>query len=311
MLTLVVLAAHDLFIRLPNRIELGPRPAELQIRPVALDGAGFAPLHLVGAWRMTSDDPRFGGVSGLAVDGGELVALTDSGVVIRLPKSSAGQPAISARIAELPGGPGPRQFKWTRDAEALAADPAGRGWWVAFENRDQLWLYDRPFRRPLRRIVLNGARWPFNRGIEGLAVTQSGLWLLPEAAGRLIHVHDSEARSYPIAGLGGRYPWQGWVTEAVALPGGRLLLAERRLTPAGYANALLLLERAGGAVRIARRYPLPVGRLDNIEAVAAEPAPGGTRLWLMSDNDGQGFADTLLLELLAPESALRPRRRSR
>ena len=37
-----------------------------------------------GAWRLTPSDPRFGGLSALAIDGGELLALTDSGVVAAL-----------------------------------------------------------------------------------------------------------------------------------------------------------------------------------------------------------------------------------
>ena len=67
----------------PNRTELGWRNAPIALTPVRFDAGGFAPLRLAGAWQLTSDDRRLGGVSALAVDRGRLLALTDSGVLIR------------------------------------------------------------------------------------------------------------------------------------------------------------------------------------------------------------------------------------
>ncbi|MFL6773674.1 MAG: esterase-like activity of phytase family protein, partial [Sphingomicrobium sp.] len=132
---------------MPDRTELGPRSARLALEPVRLDPRGFAPLHLAGAWRLTSDDPRFGGISALALDGGSLLALSDSGVLVRFAKLEGS--TVSAAIRELPDGPGDPRFKSRRDSEAIVRDASGRGWWVAFENRNELWLYDGGFARPL------------------------------------------------------------------------------------------------------------------------------------------------------------------
>src|SRR4051812_6597817 len=42
-------------------------------------------LHFLGAWRLTSNDPRFGGLSSLHVEGGEAMAFSDSGWLARFP----------------------------------------------------------------------------------------------------------------------------------------------------------------------------------------------------------------------------------
>src|SRR5512141_2459047 len=78
-----VLLTHRWLASFPNREELGWRSAEVEFRAVPLDGPAFAPLRLAGAWKLTSNDPRFGGISALAIDRGRLLALTDSGVLIR------------------------------------------------------------------------------------------------------------------------------------------------------------------------------------------------------------------------------------
>ena len=156
--------------RRPNLAQVPPRSSALRFSPVQL-GDWQPPLKLRGAWLLSSDDPRFGGVSGLAVEGGQLLALTDQGSVARFPKPGSRNPRIS--MAQLPDGPSNGRFTWNRDTEALARDPLGRGWWVTFEKANELWLYDLSFRRALKQIRLGKKRWPTNLGIEGL-VAQPG-----------------------------------------------------------------------------------------------------------------------------------------
>jgi len=100
LIVLAVLAAHRWLSGQPDR---EPRPdvqAMVRFEPVQFDRAGFAPLRLAGAWRVISPEPRMGGVSALALDGDHLLALTDSGVMIRLPRPGAGRTAI---FRDLPG----------------------------------------------------------------------------------------------------------------------------------------------------------------------------------------------------------------
>ena len=43
----------------------------------------LGPLRYLGGWRLTSDDRRFGAISGLAVDGDRLLGLSDQGILFR------------------------------------------------------------------------------------------------------------------------------------------------------------------------------------------------------------------------------------
>ena len=275
---------------LPDRTELGPRTAVVNFEPVTLDVRGFAPLWLAGAWRLTSDDPRFGGVSAIAVEGDSLVAVTDSGAIIRFAKPRGG--SVEALIRELPGGPEDPRFKSRRDSEALVRDPSGRGWWVAFENRNQLWLYDQEFGRALGRIDFGKKRWPRNRGIEGLANEGGALLLYPERGDQVVEVRGSSQRTIPIENPAGR------ISDAARLPSGELLVVNRHLTALGFANSIALLQRTRTGFRYRNRMPLSVSPLDNAEALAPERLPDGRiRLWLMTDDNFQRPMRTLLIAL--------------
>lgn len=294
---LALLAAIGLFDRwlatIPDRAELGWRAARIAATPVALDAGAFRPFRFAGAWRLTSTDPRFGGISALAVDRGQLVALSDSGLIVRFAQSRH-----TAMLGELPDGPGTKDFKFNRDSEALAADPSGRGWWVAFENRDELWLYDRNFTTALRRIALGDRPWRRNSGIEGVLADGASLLLLHEAGGHVIRLTGERARVVPIIGGGAR------LSDGVALGGGRWLVVERRLTPLGFRNSLVVLEQAGAGYRLGPRFALPLGGADNVEAAAIERLPGGgRRLWLMTDDNLQPPLRTLLIALDWPAPA--------
>ena len=169
--------------RLPDRMAQSDAVGSVTFTPVALDGTQIA-----GAWRVTSGERRLGGLSALAVDGDELVALSDSGVAIRLPKPGGAR--STALIHDLPEGPGDPRRKSGRDSEALARLADG-DWLVAFENRNQVWRYDRDFRSGRRVVRFTRQGWPANRGIEAMAVDREGqLLVIPEGRGTLIAIGE-------------------------------------------------------------------------------------------------------------------------
>lgn len=233
-------------------------------------------------WRLTAGDRRFGGLSALAAHAGGLTALTDSGVVVRF-----APPARSGRVVfalhDLPAGPGSALRKAFRDSESLLADQAGRGWWVGFETRHSLWLFDPAFRRALasRRLEVD---WPPNKGGEALAAAPDGhVMVLPELGGKAD---------------GGSLVAPTWTSDATRMPDGRLVLLVRRPTWRGFACELRI---AAGAGKPARRIAFDVGALDNMEGVAAAPLPdGGTRLWIVSDDNFRPWMRTLLVTLDVP-----------
>lgn len=180
-------------------------------------------------------------------------------------------------------------------------DPAGRGGWVAFENRNQLWLYDAQFNRALRRIDFGRDRWPRNRGIEGLTSDDASLLLFPERGNEVVELRGTSARRYRIERPVGR------ISDAARLPSGDLLVVNRHLTALGFANSIALLKRTSNGFRYGSRIGLGLSPLDNIEAVAPEILPGGgLRLWLMTDDNFQRPLRTLLIALDWPVRPPRP-----
>lgn len=270
---LLVLLLNEInwrLIRPSSRVELGPSAAMLRFEPIDL-GPGVA-----GAWEMTSDDPRFGGVSALAIEGGTFVALTDSGGVIRFGRPRTGE--VRAIISEVPGGPATPWLKVNRDIEAMLADPHGRGWWAAFEYAGELWLYDRGFTRALERVKVGSFSRADNSGIEGLALDRGDLLLFAETDGKVVRLRGRTATIERVVGLRSR------ISEVANLPGGRLLAIERKLTLLGFRNRLVELERTAGGFRRGAALAIPAAPLDNFEGLAAERSGGRTRLWLISDD---------------------------
>jgi hypothetical protein len=101
----------------PNRYPLPDRVVDGRAVEVAV-GEGYE------AWRLTAPDPRFGGLSALAVEDGALLAISDSGVVARFDPPGAGA-AMRISLHDLPAGPGSPYRKSMRDSESLLRDSSG------------------------------------------------------------------------------------------------------------------------------------------------------------------------------------------
>jgi len=268
---LPILAAAEWHKGQPSRWPGPDRVVSGRAEPVAV-GTGIR------AWRLSAPDRRFGGLSALGIERGDLVALTDSGVVVRFAPPGAGE-HLRFAIRDLPDGPGSRLRKSGRDSESLLADRGGRGWWVGFENRHSLWLFDRDFGHVLAKRSLD-VGWPANRGGEALVDSAAGVMVLPEGGGAV---------------AGGAMIAPAGSADATRLPDGRLILLIRRPGLGRFDNQLWI---AAGAGKPARRIALDLGRLDNMEGIAAAPLPdGGTRLWIVSDDNFRPWMRTLLVAL--------------
>ncbi len=294
-LFVVVVAADGLLEAVPDRRAEPPAVATLTLAPIDISDAQLPPLALVGAWRLTSSEPRVGGISGIAVDGEDLVALTDAGVALRFPKRP--RPQMQVQVADLPTGPGNERFKFNRDSEAILRDPQGRGWWIAFENREELWLYEPSLNRALKRIAVPGVGVSENSGIEGLAGGAGRILAFPEGGGTALAWSAGRWRQL-------RLDRSTPVSDAVQIDERSLILVERRLTPAGFRNVLALVRADGAMFRTMWRKPLPVGWRDNVEAVAAEPIAGGYRLWIMTDDNFHPRQRTVLVIVDIPAATL-------
>ncbi len=93
----------------------------------------------------------------------------------------------------------------------------------------------------------------------------------------------------------------GRISDVAAISPGRFIAVERRLTPIGFGNSLVLLHQDGSGYRFGRRIALPLRPIDNVEAIAVQRLPNGTRrLWLMTDDNFQPPLRTLLIALEFP-----------
>ena len=269
---------------LPDRAPQTPAAVAISFVDVP-DTEDWSPLRLVGRWRMQAPDPRLAGLSALGADGGELLAVSDAGSIVQFPKPGAGG---LARFVDLPSGPGAATYKSGRDSEALVADPRGRGWWIGFENGDEVRLFDPLFQTTIDVISLRGLDWHHNRGIEALTIESGAVTAYPEDARDRISIgSEGPVRSAQDGAL-------ERLADIASLPGGGQVAISRSLTPLGVRSRLMVRDRPGGEWRLLMR--LPVGRLTIPEGIVAEARANGiVRLWMVTDNDFRRRVPTELI----------------
>lgn len=277
----------------PDRVPGPARAVALRAERITIGPRGAARMRLVGAWRLTADDRRFGGLSALAIDRGRLLALSDSGVTFRF--SPPGQGDGMVAIADVGEGPGSPLLKANRDSESLARDPRGRGWWVGYEGRNTVWLYDGDFRHRLGSIDFGKKRWPRNVGIEAMLTDPGQLILLPEGGNERVDVMNGQARSSPLRGADSR------ISDAARSPDGTVLVLLRKVGATGFRNALGVLTRNREGWTVTRRVPLDLGRFANAEGLAVQSlGHGAVRLWIVTDDNFQPPMTTMLFALDLP-----------
>ena len=88
------------------------------------------------------------------------LAVSDRGAVVRFDPRRRGARGPGARSSD---GPGRLERNGARDAESLLAIDGGRGWWIGYEQRHSLWLYDR-WLPPGAGCRPRPGRWRDNRG---------------------------------------------------------------------------------------------------------------------------------------------------
>lgn len=294
--------------------------------PVALDPTGGArtvgALRFVSGWELRSADPRFGGISALALTREGFVALSDSGTVMWI-GNARGRPS-SLRLVPLADGPGNSEKKADRDSEAIAFDPAGR-LWVTYERHNEVWRYSPEFRRgEAKRQPPEMRHWRPNSGAEAMARLPDGRFLIfSEGAGSVAQSSDlllldrdpTDPRAHADR-MNYRLPEGFAVTDAALLGGGRIMTLHRSFSVTGGVAASLgvahLSEFRSGALVAPRivatlRPPLTV---DNMEALAIERRGGKTYIWIASDDNFSTLQRTLLMQFALDEKALTsPKRR--
>jgi len=293
----------------------GPRTATLHAEPIQLNEDDptqrrVGALTFLAGWSLSSDDSRFGGISAMAVDGDQVTAISDSGILLMFgaPNSRPGR----VDVLPLPAGPGSPTRKIDRDTEAMFV--SGGQVWLAFENRNEVWRYARPDWRPEARVAPAGMRrWPTNRGAEAMHRLADGRFLIiseslePDATSRaLLFAGDPTEGADPVE-LRFR-PARGFrITDAAQLPDGRLLLLHRDVSLlGGIAAKLTVVDLAA----LEARRPVegreiahfaPPLTVDNMEALSITREGEQTIVWLASDDNYFPLQRTLLMKFALRE----------
>ncbi|GAB4511012.1 MAG: esterase-like activity of phytase family protein [Roseibium sp.] len=286
----------------------------------------FGKLEFLGGLEVLASDRKIGGLSGLiSLDGGaRFLAVTDNGhwVTGDVDQTAEGRPlGISGvRFAPLRGADGKTlTARWGHDTEALAL--TGSGLYVSAETRNAIYRYPWPLatgqEKMLGEVALVKAirDLPRNAGLEALAAGPEGGML----AGKLVAVAESaQSDLHDLSGfLIGPEGTERFTirrrdrfdaTDAAFLPGGDLLLLERRFNLRDLIG-MRLRRFSGPEIRPGATLEGELlleadfnNQIDNMEAMAVhQTATGETILTLVSDDNRSILQRTLFLRFRLEE----------
>lgn len=262
-----------------------------------------AGADLAGAWQLRADDPNFGGLSGLAMADGDLLAVSDAGAWVSI--SLEGSAPSGASIAYMRGADG--RFltgKNENDAEGLAWRDGLA--FVSYERDFRVEAFDlggcgaaaRAVRVAALPAEYGGKAIDTNSGPEALALTPDGALLFGYEG-----LSDSTSPIGEVLADGS----SRWTGRKAANPGGFALVALDSVRLPSGEDREVLLYRAFDPLRGARTVlvwgegasrQITLSRpvlTDNFEGLAADMLPDGRmRLWIVSDDNFSTLQRTLL-----------------
>ncbi len=305
------------FFLLTTIIEPAPAPrlgspavATLTASPVRLDEGDpsarrIGPLIFRRGWALSSANPRFGGLSAMHVEGGQVLAISDDAHLMRFPLPGAGPARVA--ITPLRAGPGDRESKFNRDTEAMLVE--GDRVWLAYERHNMIWRHRRSdwaaesASRP--RLM---RRWGRNSGAEAMVRLADGRFLVFAEGGggtfSAVAMFDGDPADPAVRAVGLRLRrLPGFrITDAGLLPDGRLLILSRRFDwMTGFSAKLAVADtnrlREGATIepREIAHFAPPL-TADNFEALSVAREGGRTIVRIASDDNFLRLQRTLLLE---------------
>jgi hypothetical protein len=279
------------------------------------DRRDFDQLELLGAWRLTSNNSFFGGISSMRVGKGRFLALSDASYVFRFDFDGR-QAQAPLRVRPLPGIYTTRYPD--RDAESMTTDPDTGMMWVGFEASNSIRRFS-PNLGAKRAWVAPTAmtRWPDNQGAEGMVRLPDGRFLVfseaapgpDDSAEALIFPGDPTLHGKQSTRFFYKPPLGYSTTDASLLPDGRVLISNRRFTVLeGVAAKLTIIDpkeivpdRIVPSKLVASLKP-PL-RIDNMEALSVEQRHGRTIIWLASDDNFNPLQQTLLMKFALKDTS--------
>ena len=296
-----------------------------RLESFALTDAGEpkGPLTFIGGLNVTSDDQRFGGLSGIdMLDGETALMVGDKGIYVR-----AQLVRENGRLVGLADGeignlfPSGDVEKNVGDAEDIALDPEDRMKGVVVRERqaNAMLAFRLEDGRPVdfipMRVGADDRILRSNQGLESVAFAPA----TSPVAGEIVTIAEHpprDAADIPgwVAGIGSfeivrRDEFD--ISSARFLPDGDLILLERRFSP-GWGIAMRLRRIPGETVKVGALLDgdilLEAGmtdQIDNMEGLAvSEDETGRTILTLVSDDNFNFLQRTLILQFALVEAGL-------
>lgn len=266
--------------------------------------------RLVGAWRIDSTRPYFGGISALRWrQDNRMILLSDAGTIMQLSAPGAAASPVRARL--LPGLTVDRNM--TADTESLTFDQASRRTWIGFEFANAIVRYNADMN--VERVVRPRAmrKWGANSGPEAMVRLADGRFIVlaegsPWSKGptpALLFRSDPVDGAPPDRFLFDR-PDDYRPVDIAQLPDGRVLVLLRQFQlalPPRFTGILMVADPAdivagqrwSGRIIARLEPPWPT---DNYEGLAIGAQRGdGVDVWVVSDDNQSAFQQTLLLKL--------------
>lgn len=262
-----------------------------------------AGASLAGAWELTSDDPNFGGLSGLAAGEGGLLAVTDAGAWVSI-NLIDGKPSAAA-IAYMRAEDGTfLSGKQQNDAEDLAwRDGIAL---VSFERDFRIEAFDLAGCGAAARAV-RVATLPDRYKDDPVGENSGPEAMLLTSQGHLRFGYESASgRESPLGDVAADGTGR-WTGQTAANPSGFALVAMDTVRLPSGEDRDLFLYRAFDPLRGSRAVlswgegrdqSVTISRpvlSDNFEGLAGEVLPDGRlRLWIVSDNNFNKMQRNLL-----------------
>ncbi len=268
-------------------------------------------LTFISAWEMQSDNPNFGGVSGVtALRDGRFLGISDAGTMIGFDPPGT-QTGNASFIVPLPAAFGAEISYRDKDSEGIAYNRETGQVWISYEGKSAIRRMPPSFSRIdgiTRSTILKA--WDGNSGGEAMARLSDGRFLLfsedqersDGSYDALLYSADPVEPESQIIRFSYRAPSGYNPTDAVQLPSGEVLVLNRRIGfPEGFSAKLTLLnpakiasgETLKGRVIASLASPLLV---DNMEGITLTQEKDKIIVWMISDNNFNIWQRTLLMK---------------
>lgn len=308
------LAGLALVLLLSASVAQAPdRNSVVRFEPITLDRDQpnrkmFGAFRLLGAWRLSSSNPTFGGISSMRVSDGRVTALSDAAFVLQF-RFDGKREQSRLKSRPLPGIYTSREPD--RDSESMTRDPRTGEVWVGFEASNTVRRFSRNLNAKRAWAAPPAmARWPENQGPEGLVRLSDGRFLIfseaspgPELSTEVL-LFPGDPILYSRSPLRFFYkPPSGFSpTDAAELPDGRVLVLNRHFSIFDGVSAMVTVidPRQIAADRIIPSKLIvqlkPPLNIDNMEALSIERIAGRIIVWIGSDDNFNPMQQTLLFK---------------